>query len=231
MYACKIAISNLKSQLEKDPSLLTWGQVNSYIIAVKIIGITGGIGSGKSAVCRMIRERGFPVVDLDKLAHEIIEPGKPAYGKIVSRFGKDILDPDQRIERRRLGAVVFSDAGARKDLENITHPEISRVLLEKIEEYRAAGNRLLFLEIPLLFETGMDSWIRPVITVKCPQEVCLRRLSERDGFSASESQARMQAQMDPEEKARRAEFVIDNSGGLDQTRAQLDKLINELRKE
>jgi dephospho-CoA kinase len=209
---------------------LTWGQVNSYIIAVKIIGITGGIGSGKSMVSRIIRERGFPVIDLDELAHEIIEPGRTAYDKIISRFGKDILDPDRRIGRRRLGAVVFGDAGARKDLEAITHPEISRLLLEKIEGYRSAGTEMLFLEIPLLFETGMDSWIHPVITVKCPQGVCLRRLSERDGFSASESQARMQAQMDPEEKARRAEFVIDNSGSLDKTLVQLDKVISELIK-
>ena len=210
---------------------MTRGQINSYIIAVKIIGITGGIGSGKSVVSRMIRERGFPVVDLDELAHEIIEPGKPAYEKILSRFGKDILDPERRIERRRLGAVVFRDAEARKELEQITHPEISRLLVEKIEEYRSSGNQLLFLEIPLLFETGMDSWIRPVIAVKCPKGVCLQRLSERDGFSASESQSRMEAQMDPEEKARRAEFVIDNSGGLDKTGSQVEKVIRALMKE
>jgi len=207
---------------------LTWSQVNSYIIVVKIIGITGGIGSGKSIVSRMIRERGFPVIDLDELAHEIIEPGKPAYDQIIARFGKDILDPDRRIERRRLGAVVFSDTGARKDLEAITHPEISRLLLEKIERYRSAGIELLFLEIPLLFETGMDSWIRPVIAVKCPVGVCLQRLGDRDGFSVSESQARMNAQMDPEEKARRADFVIDNSSSLDETRARVEKILNEL---
>jgi dephospho-CoA kinase len=227
----KISISSLDPQSEKNPSLLTRSQVTSYIIAVKIIGITGGIGSGKSIVSRMIKARGFPVVDLDELAHEIIEPGKPAYEKIISRFGQDILDSDRRIERRRLGAVVFQDAGARKDLEAITHPEISRLLLEKIEGYRSAGAEMLFLEIPLLFETGMDSWIRPVIAVKCPEGVCLLRLAERDGFSASESQARMKAQMDPDEKARRADFMIDNSGGLDETRAQLDKVINELQKE
>ena len=197
---------------------------------MKIIGITGGIGSGKSAVSRIIRERGFPVVDLDELAHEIIEPGRPAYEKIISRFGKDILDPERRIERRRLAAVVFSDAGARKDLEAITHPEISRLLLEKIDGYRSAGIEILFLEIPLLFETGMDSWIRPVIAVKCPVGVCLLRLEERDGFSVSESQARMKAQMDPEEKARRADFVIDNSGCQDETRAQIEKIIQELTK-
>lgn len=207
---------------------MTWSQVNSYIIVVKIIGITGGIGSGKSIVSRMIRERGFPVIDLDELAHEIIEPGKPAYDQIIARFGKDILDPDRRIERRRLGAVVFSDTGARKDLEAITHPEISRLLLEKIERYRSAGIELLFLEIPLLFETGMDSWIRPVIAVKCPVGVCLQRLGDRDGFSVSESQARMNAQMDPEEKARRADFVIDNSSSLDETRARVEKILNEL---
>ena len=176
----------------------------------------------------MIRERGFPVIDLDELAHEIIEPGKPAYDQIIARFGKDILDPDRRIERRRLGAVVFSDTGARKDLEAITHPEISRLLLEKIERYRSAGIELLFLEIPLLFETGMDSWIRPVIAVKCPVGVCLQRLGDRDGFSVSESQARMNAQMDPEEKARRADFVIDNSSSLDETRARVEKILNEL---
>jgi dephospho-CoA kinase len=209
---------------------LTWSQVNSYIIVVKIIGITGGIGSGKSIVSRMIRERGFPVIDLDELAHEIIEPGKPAYDQIIARFGKDILDPDRRIERRRLGAVVFSDTGARKDLEAITHPEISRLLLEKIERHRFAEIELLFLEIPLLFETGMDSWIRPVIAVKCPVGVCLQRLGDRDGFSVSESQARMNAQMDPEEKARRADFVIDNSSSLDETRARVEKIIQELTK-
>ena len=170
------------------------------------------------------------MIDLDELAHEIIEPGKPAYNRILSRFGKDILDPKQRIERRRLGAVVFSDAEARKDLENITHPEISKLLLEKIEKYRLSGNRLLFLEIPLLFETGMDSWIRPVIAVSCPIGVCLQRLEERDGFSISESQARMKAQMDPEEKARKADFVIDNSGSLEETRARVEKIIQELTK-
>ncbi|MDD5222841.1 MAG: dephospho-CoA kinase [bacterium] len=207
---------------------MTRGRVSSYIIPVKIIGITGGIGSGKSLVSKMIRERGFPVVDLDKLAHEIIEPGKPAYEKIVSRFGGEILDRDRRVERRKLAAVVFSDAEARKELEAITHPEISRLLLEKIEGYRSAGTGMLFLEIPLLFETGMDSWIRPVIAVKCPVGVCLLRLEDRDGFSVSESQARMKAQMDPEEKARRADFVIDNSGSLEETRARVEKILNEL---
>ena len=196
---------------------------------MKIIGITGGIGSGKSTVSRMIRERGYPVIDLDILAHRVIEPGEPAYRKIVARFGTEILGPDRKIDRRRLGQRVFPDQEARRELESFTHPEISTLMEREIQTHREEGCTLLFLEVPLLYEVGMDSWIRPVIVVKSPEAICIERLkSRKDLLSDQEILSRMRSQMNIEEKTRRADYVIDNSGNPENTRSQLNDIIQKL---
>jgi len=177
----------------------------------------------------MIREKGYPVVDLDSLAHRAIEPGKPAYEKIVSRFGHEILNPDHTIDRRKLGRKVFPDPEARRELESFTHPEVSELMKQEIETHREKGWTFLFIEVPLLYEVGMDSWIKPVIVVKSPEAVCIDRLKGRDALSEQEILSRMRSQMDIEEKTRRADYVVDNSRDLETTRSQVDDIINKLK--
>ena len=186
------------------------------------------MGSGKSTVSRIVREQGYAIIDLDELAHRVIEPGQPAYAKIVSRFGEEILDPDKKINRRELGRQVFPDPEARKELEDLTHPEINRLLQEMIQEYQSSGWAVVFLEIPLLYEVGMDSWVSPVIVVKASEDVCIRRLKEKGEWSEEEIRSRIRSQLDIDEKVRRADFVVDNSGDLENTKNQLVEIIKKI---
>jgi dephospho-CoA kinase len=196
---------------------------------MRFFGLTGGIGSGKSTVARMFREEGVAVVDADRIAREVTDPGRPAYVEIVRRFGRAILLPDGGIDRKKLGDIVFSDPGKRAELEAITHPEIARGIASALDRLESEGQRVAIVEAALLHETGRTGRFEAVIAVKCDKSQQVRRLVLRDGISEEQALRRIYSQMDPDEKARASEHVIDNSGDLEATRAQVRALAATLK--
>lgn len=196
---------------------------------MKVFGLTGGIGTGKSTVARMFLEEGLPVVDADRIAREITAPGRPASEAIVGRFGREILLPGGRIDRAKLGDIVFSDPLKRADLEGITHPEIARGIAAELSRLESAGHSVAIVEAALIHETGRRERFEAVIAVWCDRERRVRRLMERDGLSEEKVLQRIASQMDADEKARASEHVIDNSGDLEATRAQVRALAATLK--
>ena len=191
-----------------------------------VLGLTGGIGSGKSTVARMLTERGFRHIDADQLARVVVEPGRPALAEIVEHFGPEALLPDGRLNRPWLGKIVFSDAEERAVLNAITHPRIGELILERLADGAAAEEPTL-LDHPLLFETGQNALVDRVAVVWVDRATQLRRLTARDGLAEEDALARIRAQMDLDEKARLADFVIDNSGSIERTRDQVDDLCRQ----
>lgn len=192
------------------------------------IGLTGGIATGKSTVAKLLTERGANLIDLDKIAREVVEPGQPALHAIAERFGQAVLQPDGSLDRKKLGAVVFSDLEERKALEAITHPAIRAVMKERMARYEAEEpDRLVVVDVPLLFESRLESYFEQVMVVYVPRETQLRRLIERDVLTPEEAEKRLAAQMDIEEKKRRADILIHNTGTPEDTDRQIDRFWRE----
>lgn len=199
------------------------------IPAMRLIGLTGGIGTGKSVVARMFREEKIPVVDADRISREITAPGMPAHDEIVRLFGTGILLPDGRIDRKKLGGIVFSDPERRTVLESVTHPYISEGIRKAAAALSSAGHGIVIVEAALIHEKGRQGIFDAVIGVRCERTVQIDRIMDRDGISREEARRIVSSQMDPEEKARASDFVIDNSGDLAETRAQVRDLAEKLR--
>jgi dephospho-CoA kinase len=192
-------------------------------------GLTGGIASGKSTVAAMLREHGFPVVEADRISHQLIEPGGAAYDAVIARFGRDILDGDRRISHSRLAAIVFHDRERLRQLNDILHPLVEREILRRFAEFESEGTHsVAFMEAALIFEAGFDRKLDGVIVAWCPPHQQLGRLMDR-GMSEAEARARMAAQMPAERKLALATEKIDCSGPLDETRRQVDRLAARLQ--
>jgi len=189
-----------------------------------IVGITGGIGSGKSAVTQRFEQRGITVVDADLAARVIVEPGKPALAAIAERFGHDILQQDGTLDRAALRQRVFADDSARRWLEQLTHPLIGREILQQIN---AASSPYAILSSPLLLETSQKELVDCVVVVDVPEQTQLQRTMARDDNDEEQVKRIMAAQMGREERLGQADIVIDNSRSLD----ELDSLVEELHKE
>jgi dephospho-CoA kinase len=191
---------------------------------VVVIGLTGGIGSGKSTVAALLAARGAHVIDADQIARDVVEPGQPALLALVDRFGPGILDPDGRLDRPALAAVAFADEESRKALNGITHPAIGVELLRRLgvaQEVDPDG--VAVLDIPLLAEGGRDRYaLQGVIVVDTPVDVAVERLVHRRGFTEEDARARVAAQATREERRAIADVVIDNSGDEAALRAQAD---------
>ena len=196
---------------------------------MRVFGLTGGIGSGKSTVARLFREEKIPVVDADRISREITSPGKPAYIEIVGRFGEEILLPDGRIDRKILGAIIFSNAGKRADLEAITHPRIAEGMREAVSALASEGHPVVIVEAALIHEKEPQGMFDAVIGVRCGRGLQVERLMRRDGIPREQALRIVSSQMDPEEKALTSDYVIDNSGDLAGTRAQVRALAKILR--
>jgi len=196
---------------------------------MRIFGLTGGIGSGKSTVARLFRKEGIPVVDADRISREVTLPGKPSHAAIVRNFGTEIMLPDGRIDRKKLGAIVFADPGKRAELEAITHPRIMEGIREAVSALAAAGHAVAIVEAALIHEKGRQGLFEAVIGVGCDREMQVERLMRRDGIPRQEALRIVSSQMDPEEKARASDYVIDNSGDLASTRTQVRALARKLR--
>jgi dephospho-CoA kinase len=194
----------------------------------RVIGLTGGIASGKSTVARMLRDLGAHIVDADQLARQVVEPGTPALAEIVARFGPALLQPDGTLDRKQLGALVFADPGARRELERITHPRIARAGQEAIARLAARGVDPVLYEAALIVENRLHTWMNGLIVVAVPPDVQLARLMARDHLDEDAARARLAAQLPLADKIAVADHVIDNGGTLEETRAQVRDLWGRL---
>jgi dephospho-CoA kinase len=195
---------------------------------VKLVGLTGGIASGKSAVAKILERLGAAVINADDLAREVVEPGKVAWQEIVDAFGTNVLQSDQTLDRQKLRTLIFSDREGRKKLEAIIHPRVRALAEEKIRERTLAGYSIIVYEVPLLFEGKLHEWLRPVILVACDLETQRRRLQERDHLTQTEAQKHIDAQMSLAEKRRLADYVIDNNGSLEELEIQVKAVLEKI---
>jgi dephospho-CoA kinase len=195
-----------------------------------IVGLTGGIATGKSTVSALFEDAGIPVICLDKLSRAVVEPGTAGLAEIVHEFGNDVLGSDGRLDREALARIVFRSEEKRKKLEGIIHPKVAEEKQRLIDEYGRQGHVAVVVDIPLLYEVGWEDKCDLVVVVYAPRDVQQERLIARDGMSAEEALGRLNAQMSIEEKRERADLVIDNSGDLRETRRQMTELMEEIRK-
>ena len=196
---------------------------------MRIFGLTGGIGCGKSLVAKLISEAGVPIVDADQVAREVVKPGTKYYAEIVERFGKSVLAPDGRIDRKTLGGIVFADPARRAELESITHPPIREGIEAALAELEGAGHHAAVVEAALLHENRRASRFEAVVCVYCDPGTQLQRIVARDGIPPGEAQKKIGAQMDSREKARLSDHVIDNSGSPEETKCQILALLALLK--
>jgi dephospho-CoA kinase len=194
---------------------------------VLLVGLTGGIGSGKSTVARLLEKRGAVVFDADLLAREAVEPGTPGHAAVIERFGADVLAPGGELDREALASIVFADPSARRDLEEIVHPEVRRLFAEGSEEYRDT-ERVVVFSAPLLVETGMHTAFEILVVVSATVATQIERLMRQRGMSEPSIRARIDAQAPLEDKAAAADFLVDNEGSLDELESQVERLWNDL---
>lgn len=186
-----------------------------------IIGLTGGIASGKSTVSAMLREFGIPVIDADVIAREVVKPGKTAYNSIVEAFGQGVLLENGEINRQELGGIVFHNEEKRLLLNRIVHPAVRAEMHTKKEAYVKQDEQAVVLDIPLLFESKLTSLVERVLLVYVDEDVQLQRLMQRNHLTEEEAKARIRAQIPLVEKLAMADEIINNNGTIEQTKTQL----------
>ena len=189
---------------------------------MRLIGVTGGIATGKTTVDRMLAAHGATVIDADELAREVVRPGEPALEEVAARFGRDLIRPDGSLDRTRLGRLVFADPDARRDLERITHPRIIELTGARVATALAGPAPLVVVDIPLLMENAREAMFEGVLLVYAPAEAQVERLRERNGLDEAAALQRLAAQLPIDEKRGRATWIIDNSGSLDATSQAVD---------
>ena len=192
-----------------------------------LVGVTGGIGSGKSTVARLLEKRGAVDFDADLLAREAVAPGTPGHAAVIERFGADVLAPGGELDREALASIVFADPSARRDLEQIVHPEVRRLFAEGSEAYRDT-DRVVVFSAPLLVESGMHTAFEILVVVSATVATQIERLMRQRGMSETSIRARIDAQAPFEDKAAVADFIVDNEGTLDELESQVERLWNDL---
>ena len=188
-----------------------------------VIGLTGGIGSGKSTVAAMLAEKGAAVLNVDQVGWEVYRPGGPAYQPLMDAFGQEIIAPDGSVDRKKLGAIVFADPEALRRLNAITHPIMMETMKERLTELAEAGTQIAVVEAAILLETGWDALVDEVWVTAAPPEAVVERLGRDKGMSREAAMARISAQLSNEERVRRARVVIDTGCSLAETRRIVDK--------
>ncbi|MFE4241337.1 dephospho-CoA kinase [Peribacillus butanolivorans] len=191
----------------------------------QIIGITGGIASGKSSVSLYIQELGFTIVDADVASRAVVEPGEEAYHQVVKAFGEDILLVDGNIDRVKLGSIIFHNQEKRLLLNSIVHPAVRKWMRLKTEKALAAGEETVFMDIPLLFESKLTFMVEKTLLVYVDERVQLERLMNRNGLSETDALARIHSQMPLADKKVLADAVIDNNGNLEETKKQVKTVL------
>jgi dephospho-CoA kinase len=197
---------------------------------MRIIGLTGGIATGKSTVSAMLRDLGAAVIDADEIAREVVVPGSPAFLDIQQRF-PDVIGPDGRLDRAKLAGVIFSSAPERAALNAIIHPRIQQAILEKKAALAKRGVPVAILDAALLIEKGLQYGMDGLILVTAPRELQIARLKQRNGLSGDDAEARLSSQMPVSEKERFASWIIDNSGDLSSLRSQVGKVWGSIQSE
>ncbi|HHU17595.1 MAG: dephospho-CoA kinase [Anaerovoracaceae bacterium] len=210
---------------------------------MKIIGLTGGIGSGKSTVTDYLISKGFHVLDADKVAREIVMPGSEMLIQLSSNFGKGILNEDGSLNRKKLGSIVFNDPEKKKKLDELMHTRILEIIHERIvllrEEYENSAEiaiksdegkkrKVIFIDAPLLFETGLDKSVSETWVIDVDDETRIKRIMKRDGLSRDEIVMRINTQMTRDEKKKRADVLLDNTGDLEKLYSQIDQLLESI---
>jgi dephospho-CoA kinase len=187
------------------------------------LGITGGVGSGKSLICEHLAEKGITIVKTDDLARKAVLPGTLAYSLIVSRLGNQVVTGDGHLDRRRLREAITHDPGKKAALEKIIHPEVFRLMVEAYEAARQQGDEIVAVEVPLLFEVGMEGLFDDTLLVCADRDVRIRRIMARDQVTRDQAEALIGIQMPDEEKRKRAGYVIENNGSVEKTRQAVDR--------
>ncbi len=199
---------------------------------MKIIGLTGGIGSGKSTTARFLTELGAEVIDLDRVGHEALKKGSKAYKQAVHEFGEIVLDKAGEIDRAKLGGIVFSDRETLKRLNKIVHPVIDRAVAETIKECHRRGTKVVVLEAAAMLEAEKAWQVDEIWVTVAPEKVVLERIKERSGYNEAEAKSRIRSQMTNEERIRQAKVVINTDGTLDELKARVnaewEKLLKKL---
>jgi dephospho-CoA kinase len=193
-----------------------------------ILGLTGNIASGKSTIAKELVRKGAQIVDADLLAREVVQPGHPTLQAIATAFGAEVLTATGELNRERLGALIFASDDARLQLNALMQPAIAALAQERLSALHARGVSLVIYDVPLLYEVGAEAYVDRVLLIRIDPQIQLKRLMKRNALSEIEAQQRMAAQMPQEEKAARADYVIDNSGSLEQTLAQLESFWGKL---
>jgi dephospho-CoA kinase len=193
-----------------------------------VIGLTGGIGSGKSTVSDMLRAKGAAVVNADQIGHEVYRPGTPVWEQVVAAFGRQVVGDDGQIDRRKLGQIVFSDPQARRRLDAITHPPMEQMMAERLEELRRQSTRVAVLEAAILIEAGWAHLADEVWLAAVSPEVAAQRSMERSGLSREQAEARIAAQLSNEERLKHAQVVIDTDCSLAEVAQRVDELWDDL---
>jgi dephospho-CoA kinase len=193
---------------------------------MKLIGLTGGIGSGKSTIARRLEKLGARVIDADVVSREVVEPGQPALASIVATFGADVLNADGTLNRARLGDIVFTDKEAREKLNNIVHPAVRERSLKLFAE--AEDQKVVIYDVPLLVESENSYSFEHIIVASAPEEIRVERLMEHRGMTESEARARIESQASEEARLTLADTVIDTSGSLEDTYSQVDRFWAEI---
>lgn len=192
-----------------------------------VIGLTGGIATGKSTVTKMMKRLGVPVIDADQIARQVVEPGRSAYQAVIKQFGEDILLENGQINRPKLGSIVFADKEKREQLNQIVHPAVRQEMLQLRDQYIERGVKSVVLDIPLLFESKLTNMVDKVIVVYVPKQLQLKRLINRDQFTEPEALQRINAQLPTIEKAKQADAVIDNRYTKENTFLQLKYILQQ----
>jgi len=196
---------------------------------MKVIGLTGGIGSGKSTVSRFLVELGAVIIDADKVGHETFQPGTKVRSEVVAVFGEQIVAANGAIDRETLGQIVFGNPEARARLNQIMHPPIHRMVKAQIDKYRRQGAGVVVLEAPLLLEAGWTSLVDEVWVTTATEATVLKRLKSRAGLSEPESRARIRSQLPSEERIKQADVVIDTDCDFDELKARVKELWQSLQ--
>ena len=193
-----------------------------------VIGLTGGIASGKSTISAALAARGATIVDADKVGHEAYTPGSEGWQAVVDAFGKQIVAENGEIDRRALGAIVFGDPAQRERLQTIIWPVMKRMMARMLDEFRAEGRKVVVIEAAVLLEAGWQDLVDQIWVVTVPVAVAEQRLIARNGLTPQQAQARIAAQLSNEERTRQATVVIDNSGTVEQAEAEVGRRWDEL---
>ena len=195
-----------------------------------LVGLTGGIATGKSLVSEILRGLGAYIIDADKIAREVVEPQKPAWLEIVEFFGKDIINKDRTINRKRLGEIVFNDPLKKRKLEEIVHPRVIEEENRMLKEYlNIKPDGIVIIDAALLIEAGSHKRVDKLIVVYADKETQTKRLMERDGLSRTDAEKKIASQLPLDKKVKMADFVIDNSKGIEETQRQTIDIFNKLR--